>query len=400
VLDHDHKWEAGSFESLKIYGSLDFDQIANENTHLTHRKLQAMDDINKTRYSLIQRLNDPSDISAWNEFQLFYRDMINAWTSRKGCTFGQRDDVFQETMIALMKSVDKFKADTNVGYFRSYLKTIVNRRIVDSFRREKKYVSLLPNSNENGVREVPDESSVGEHDMDILWMKSVLRQALRSTYAKLDPQTYRSFIMHVIEGKTVSSVAKTLDIPNQKNVYEHKRRTLGIIKDEFIRLMNDMNDDDLCLSFCDSKHLEKAIKDIIEENGDCQDTIGQPTVADQLLLKQINFAMDKIRRCRLPDPSGTYLISFSKNGVEPTLLENHMTFGRIDICDFVLDGHGISRVHASISESGSDWLLRDEDSSNGVYLNGTKIDREIFLKDGDILQFTAEHQFVLCRQDK
>jgi hypothetical protein len=242
-------------------------------------------------------------------------------------------------------------------------------------------------------------SVVSDGDMDIAWVRSVLKQALRNTYEKLDVQTYKSFIMHVIEGKNVDTVAEILNIRNSKNVYEHKRRTIGIIRTEFVSLMNEMNDSDLYESIADTAQLEKAIKEIIEENGDCRDTIAHPTISDQALLKQINFAMDKIRKSKLPDIAGTYLIAFNKDVVNPTLLENRMTFGRSSMCDFVLGGHGISRVHASICDNDGDWLLKDEESSNGVYLNGKKIENEVFLKDGDIIQFTAEHQFVLCHQE-
>lgn len=94
-----------------------------------------MDDTYKTQYTLIERLNDPDDTQAWQRFQLFYRDLIHAWIRQKGCSDSQFDDVFQETMIALMKNINKFTADQNMGYFRSYLKTIVNRRIIDSHRK-------------------------------------------------------------------------------------------------------------------------------------------------------------------------------------------------------------------------------------------------------------------------
>ncbi len=43
----------------------------------------------------------------------------------------------------------------------------------------------------------------------------------------------------------------------------------------------------------------------------------------------------------------------------------------------------VSRLHAEISRQGGVWLLRDNDSSNGVYVNGKRVRRLTELEDGD-----------------
>src|SRR5579863_683035 len=44
-------------------------------------------------------------------------------------------------------------------------------------------------------------------------------------------------------------------------------------------------------------------------------------------------------------------------------------FGRQATCDFVLQGDSISRVHFSIERRGADYVLIDNKSSNGVFVN-------------------------------
>jgi pSer/pThr/pTyr-binding forkhead associated (FHA) protein len=44
-------------------------------------------------------------------------------------------------------------------------------------------------------------------------------------------------------------------------------------------------------------------------------------------------------------------------------------FGRQTTCDFVLQGEGISRVHFSIERRGPDYVLIDNKSTNGVFVN-------------------------------
>ena len=55
--------------------------------------------------------------------------------------------------------------------------------------------------------------------------------------------------------------------------------------------------------------------------------------------------------------------------------------------DIYLSDKSVSRKHAAIkADDGMRYEIRDFGSSNGIYINGEKIDRK-FLKDGDIIRF-------------
>src|SRR2546421_11397259 len=47
-------------------------------------------------------------------------------------------------------------------------------------------------------------------------------------------------------------------------------------------------------------------------------------------------------------------------------------FGRQPTCDFVLQGEGISRVHFSIMQHGDEYVLFDNQSTNGTFVNAVK----------------------------
>src|SRR3989442_9786978 len=47
-------------------------------------------------------------------------------------------------------------------------------------------------------------------------------------------------------------------------------------------------------------------------------------------------------------------------------------FGRQPTCDFVLQGEGISRVHFSIMQHGDEYVLVDNQSTNGTFVNNVK----------------------------
>ncbi|WP_187369233.1 FhaA domain-containing protein [Baekduia soli] len=57
--------------------------------------------------------------------------------------------------------------------------------------------------------------------------------------------------------------------------------------------------------------------------------------------------------------------------------------GRSRECDIVLDDSNVSRRHAQISPSGPGWLIQDLGSTNGVRVNGRRVDGPHPLESGD-----------------
>lgn len=61
------------------------------------------------------------------------------------------------------------------------------------------------------------------------------------------------------------------------------------------------------------------------------------------------------------------------------------TLGRSAENDVVLDVEGVSRVHALMVCSEGAWFIRDNNSKNGIFLNGQKV-KESWLETGDLVQ--------------
>lgn len=67
-------------------------------------------------------------------------------------------------------------------------------------------------------------------------------------------------------------------------------------------------------------------------------------------------------------------------------LEKINTIGRAFTNDIILDSPLVSKEHAKIIESNGSFYLIDNNSSNGILLNGEKVDDNIELIDGDIIE--------------
>ena len=81
------------------------------------------EDARHTRLTLIQKVKDPDNEEAWFEFHQLYWDLVIGWARMYGCSETLAQDVFQETMVNLLRNLSDFDYDRDKGHFRSYLKT-------------------------------------------------------------------------------------------------------------------------------------------------------------------------------------------------------------------------------------------------------------------------------------
>ena len=63
------------------------------------------------------------------------------------------------------------------------------------------------------------------------------------------------------------------------------------------------------------------------------------------------------------------------------------SIGRSNTCDLILNDETASRFHAVLSYRQKEWMIFDTHSTAGVLLNGSRIDGQASLKDGDRLRF-------------
>jgi hypothetical protein len=63
-----------------------------------------------------------------------------------------------------------------------------------------------------------------------------------------------------------------------------------------------------------------------------------------------------------------------------------VTLGRSRQCDVMVDDPNVSREHAEVRPRGGSWVLTDLNSTNGLRLNGRRVERSEVLKPGDEIE--------------
>lgn len=174
-----------------------------------------------THGTLLARLNGGGDTAAWREFCDRYEELIRAFARRRGLSAVDCDDVLQDVMLALTKSMPGFRYDPGKGKFRSYLKTVTLHALL---RRSRQNSNAAPLEVGDGSvsRAIEDET---EETWETEWRQYHLRTAMKAVRAEFNAADLDAFERYAVNGEDAASVARTLGL-SVDQVYQAKSRVL------------------------------------------------------------------------------------------------------------------------------------------------------------------------------
>src|SRR5262249_62190732 len=86
--------------------------------------------MNDTRQSLLIRAQN-GDGDAWQNLITLYRPLIVGWLRRQGVRPDEVDDLAQDILLTVVKSLPAFSHSGQRGAFRCWLRTIARNRLID-----------------------------------------------------------------------------------------------------------------------------------------------------------------------------------------------------------------------------------------------------------------------------
>ena len=194
-----------------------------------NKSLQMSDPL-ETRASLIHRLPDAADVSAWDEFVQIYAPLIYSVARRKGLQPADADDIVQEVLSAVARSVDDWLQKTTRGRFREWLFTIARNTAVNFLTRRKHKplghggsdaASLLLNVQSQ------DELSA---EFDRQYQREIFRWASLKVKDAVTENTWKAFWQTTMEDRSVTDVAIDLQM-TPGSIYIAKSRVMAKLRE-------------------------------------------------------------------------------------------------------------------------------------------------------------------------
>ena len=187
-----------------------------------------------TRHSLIHRLADANDQSAWKHFEQCYQSAIYRMARNRGLHSDEALDVVQEVMMAVHRLATHWTPNERIGSFRAWLAETTRRQTFASLRFRKRVGETLDLSIEPHSAPAPAPAIIDE-ESDWLFYEAVA-QLEKAT----NPTHWMAFWLTSIEGVEPNDVAARLGL-RLGSVYSIKSRILANIKDRVATLRASMD---------------------------------------------------------------------------------------------------------------------------------------------------------------
>ncbi|HEX3800513.1 MAG TPA: sigma-70 family RNA polymerase sigma factor [Verrucomicrobiae bacterium] len=204
--------------------------------------MKAVERIIPTRKSLLSRLRKGQDNESWKAFFDTYWKLIYTTSLRAGLNDAEAQDVVQETVLSVFKSMPNFHYDPEKGLFRAWLLKLTRWRITDQLRKRQRFIQATDSDTRttgmgaSGIDQIADPASATlEAVWSEEWEQTLMDAAIDRVKKKVDPEHFQVFDLYVVKKWPVLKVARTLKI-NPGKVYLIKHRIGNAIKIEIKKL--------------------------------------------------------------------------------------------------------------------------------------------------------------------
>jgi RNA polymerase sigma-70 factor (ECF subfamily) len=142
----------------------------------------------KTRNSLILRLKEPSDAEAWHQFCEIYEPLILRIARSRGLQNADANDLAQDVLVRIAKSVQRWEPDPNKGSFRAWIGTIARNLTIDFLRRKDRQ----PISGNDPILQVVPQQCAESAFYDVEYEKQLFAWAANKIQPSFQAKTWEA----------------------------------------------------------------------------------------------------------------------------------------------------------------------------------------------------------------
>ncbi|MDO4859090.1 MAG: sigma-70 family RNA polymerase sigma factor [Thermoguttaceae bacterium] len=167
----------------------------------------------------------------WQKMHMLFGRLILYWCKNAGLNGEDRNDVYQDVMLTLVKSIHSFQKNNPNDKFRKWLRAITRTRIVDFYRRKQ----TEPQNIEHLSRfesQTLSENEMENPEEDQIENELLFQQIFELLKKNFTPQTMEAFRLMCYRGATSEEVAKILGMTSSA-VRAAKKRVLDQIRQQF-----------------------------------------------------------------------------------------------------------------------------------------------------------------------
>ena len=185
-----------------------------------------MSDPHETRASLLVRIRDQRDGTAWGQFVESYSPLIYGFGRKHGLQDADAVDLTQEVLRIVARTAERFEYDAKLGSFRGWLFTIVRNELRTWLSRQQR---IIVGNGEQRLEDLADdatESALWDQDHE----RRLFAWAAEQVRLEVQPATWQAFWRTAVEGQSGKDVADELEM-SIAAVYLAKSRVMARLKE-------------------------------------------------------------------------------------------------------------------------------------------------------------------------
>ena len=192
----------------------------------------------RTSASLLARLHQWDDASAWDEFHRRYRKLILGLARGGGLSPEEAEEVTQDVLREIAERIATFESDPARGRFRGWLMNLTRWRIADKRRRRPRHTCQpLPEDNPDApsaVETIPAPDDTLERE-EREWQQHLLDLALDRLAATTNPKQLQAFQLYKLQQWPAEQVTRAMGL-TKEHLHVIAHRFTRRLKDEVERL--------------------------------------------------------------------------------------------------------------------------------------------------------------------
>ena len=169
-----------------------------------------------------------SDDRAWTKFYVIFAPIMRAYAAHRGSS--EPDDVVQEVMFKFYKAIRDGHFHAKSGEdCTAYMKSLVRTRVIDDYRRARVRCGDKTIELDEFAVSVPSMTDYIIDEREAATERNRMRRRMFASWRGGD-RSKAIYVACVIDGRSVSEVARTLGVP-PNTVSQIKRRGIKRMKE-------------------------------------------------------------------------------------------------------------------------------------------------------------------------
>lgn len=165
-----------------------------------------MTDWPDTNPSLIRRVKDPRDDSAWQTLMALYRPVVYRLARHGGLTHENAEDVAQNVFVAVSRAIQEWEVRPHGPRFRNWLGRVTRNATINALTRVKPDRATGNSSVWVRLDAIPDEDHLTETIQQELRLEAI-RHAASQIREEFSEKIWAVFCATTMDGRPASEVA-------------------------------------------------------------------------------------------------------------------------------------------------------------------------------------------------